>query len=99
LHFLNARIESMQAGTFDHIIFAASAQYFSTLKEVIAIALGKLRSQGEIHIIDTAFYPSAEIAAAKKRSADHFKKLGFPEMSNFYFHHTMEDLQLFRHEI
>ncbi len=99
LRFLNMGIESNGLPGFDHIIFAASIQYFSSVKEIIGFALSKLEPGGEIHILDTHFYKPGEIAAAKERTADHFNELGFPEMAAFYFHHTMEELKSFRYEI
>ncbi|NOT49896.1 MAG: class I SAM-dependent methyltransferase [Chitinophagaceae bacterium] len=99
LHFINTAIDMIGPGESDHIIFAASIQYFSSLKEILDSAIQKLKPQGEIHILDTHFYNPGEIAAAKARTVDHFTNLGFPEMSSFYFHHTMDELSSFKHEI
>jgi ubiquinone/menaquinone biosynthesis C-methylase UbiE len=99
LRFVLASIESTQLEKFDHIVFAASIQYFSSLKEVIDSAMQKLKPGGEIHILDTHFYKPQEIAGAKYRTTVHYNELGCPEMPVFYFHHTLDDLNSFRYEI
>ncbi len=97
LHFIND-IEKAEK-EFDHIIFAASIQYFPSLQEIIGTSIQQLKTGGEIHIIDTHFYKKEEITGAKKRTSDHFDRLGFPEMSSFYFHHSIDDLNSFNYEI
>jgi SAM-dependent methyltransferase len=80
---------------FDVIVFAASIQYFENLEEVLNKALGSLRKNGEVHLVDTMFYPLADIEKARKRSADYFMKLGFEQLNSFYFHHSWEGLEAF----
>jgi ubiquinone/menaquinone biosynthesis C-methylase UbiE len=100
LQFIHGGInaEELEDTQYDFIAFCASIQYFSSLKEIISQAMRKLKPNGEIHIFDTNFYAPAEISAAKERSARHFSDLGFPEMTNHYFHHSTEELNLFRVE-
>ena len=83
------------ARRFDIIIFAASIQYFSSLAQILGPSLKALHREGEIHIIDCHFYKKNEVAAAKKRSDDYYAQLGFREMSQFYHHHSREDLENF----
>jgi SAM-dependent methyltransferase len=87
--------EELQDKNFDVIIFAASIQYFSSLKKIITAATSYLTLQGEIYIMDSIFYRPREIAAARQRTRDHFSSTGCDEMTAFYFHHTMEDLKRF----
>lgn len=84
---------------YDAIIFAASIQYFSSLPEILNIALSHLTNGGEIHIIDSHFYTINNLAAAKKATADYYNELGFPEMAYHYFHHSLEALYTFRHRL
>jgi ubiquinone/menaquinone biosynthesis C-methylase UbiE len=42
---------------YDIIVFAASIQYFSSLKEIIGNAIEHLTLHGQIHILDSSFYP------------------------------------------
>ena len=86
-------------GMFDIIIFAASIQYFPSLKEIIFKAMAKLLPGGSIHIIDSHFYAPAEVPAAQKRSEDYFSAIGFEGMSENYFHHSLEELDRFNHEL
>ncbi|HUZ61627.1 MAG TPA: class I SAM-dependent methyltransferase [Hanamia sp.] len=82
---------------FDLIVFAASIQYFKSLKEIIKIALQYLTLQGEIHILDSHFYTQSEILPASKRTKKYFSQLGFPCMSQFYFHHSLHELKSFNY--
>jgi len=49
---------------FDIIIFAASIQYFESLKTILRNALSCLSPNGEIHIIDSHFYKPAKVVDA-----------------------------------
>jgi protein-L-isoaspartate O-methyltransferase len=81
---------------FDLIVFAASVQYFESLKEILKVAVRYLTLQGEIHIIDSHLYEPYEIASARQRSEKYFTGIGFPEMAHFYFHHCLHDARSFR---
>jgi SAM-dependent methyltransferase len=80
---------------FDVIVFAASIQYFPDLKKIVGESLQNLRLAGEIHIIDSHFYRENEINAARLRSCDYYQSMGFPEMQDQYFHHSLDDLRSF----
>ena len=80
---------------YDVVVFAASIQYFPSLKTIISDVLEHLQPHGSIHIIDSHVYKAGEIASAKKRSVTHFESLGFPGMSDHYFHHSMDALRQF----
>jgi ubiquinone/menaquinone biosynthesis C-methylase UbiE len=98
LKFIRAGITDIQTENekFDLIVFAASIQYFPSLKEIISQAMLKLKTNGEIHILDSVFYEPGEIKAAKERSATYYRELGFPEMTRHYFHHSTEELNFAR---
>ncbi len=84
---------------FDVIVFAASIQYFESLKKVMTKALSLLLPDGEIHLLDSPFYKSNEIALARQRTASYYQMMGFPEMTHFYFHHGKQDLDGFNKRI
>ncbi len=84
---------------YDLIVFAASIQYFKSLKQVLTIATHYLTLQGEIHIIDSHLYQPHEVIAARRRSKKYFTDLGFPEMRHFYFHHCIDDIKFFPYSI
>lgn len=92
----NERIESEK---FDAIIFAASIQYFRSLGAIIPAALRLLHPEGEIHILDSHFYRSSELEAARKRSFDYYQSLEFSEMTEYYFHHCIDELKAYDHKI
>ncbi len=97
LEFIHCGLQSetLQERNFDVIVFAASIQYFSSLKKIINAAAAYLTLQGEIYIMDSVFYRQNEIAAARQRTRDHFNSNNCEEMSAFYFHHSMEELKRF----
>jgi ubiquinone/menaquinone biosynthesis C-methylase UbiE len=84
---------------FNVIVFAASIQYFQSLKELLNIALKRLDESGEIHIIDSHFYPRKDVISAKQSSKNYYTMLGFPEMSDYYFHHSFEELQSYNFKV
>jgi ubiquinone/menaquinone biosynthesis C-methylase UbiE len=83
----------LQNSAFDVIIFAASVQYFPSLTEIVNETKKYLKPEGEIHIIDTVFYPEKEVESARQRSKNYYTSLGFPEAAQYYFHHTLEELK------
>lgn len=101
LNFINASLqdEELKDEKFDIIIFAASIQYFPSLKQVIEMAISHLTLQGEIHILDSPFYHRQETATARLRTAAYFKATGFAEMTDHYYHHDLADLENFRYKI
>jgi ubiquinone/menaquinone biosynthesis C-methylase UbiE len=97
LNFIEGDIrdEILRDNKYDLIVFAASIQYFKSLKEILNTAAKYLTLQGEIHIIDTHLYKSCEIPLARLRSKIYFTEKGFPEMADHYFHHNIKDLEYF----
>ena len=80
---------------FDIIIFAGSIQYFSSPAEIINLTLESLTASGEIHIIDSFFYTEKEVEAAKQNCREYYRKMGYPDMANYYFHHLLNDMYRF----
>ena len=101
LNFLAGDIRSGIAGDkkYDLIVFAASIQYFDSFKEIINSALQYLTLQGEIHIIDSHFYLPEKLFPARQRTKNYFSEMGFPEMSAYYFHHSLRELQSFNYKL
>jgi SAM-dependent methyltransferase len=84
---------------FDLIVFAASIQYFPSLIEIISRSKNLLNTNGEIYITDSMFYDQQDIKKARARSASYFDSIGYPEMSAWYFHHSISALECFNHKI
>jgi len=80
---------------FDAVLLASSVQYFSDLNQLLNQLKTSLRSDGEIHIIDSPFYSRDNIISAQSRTRDYYNSLGFPEMSDHYHHHTFDSFQGF----
>jgi len=106
--FKNERLDFICAGfdptmfsgqKFDVILFAASIQYFPSLKNILQSALSCLNGNGEIHIIDTNFYSLNQVEGAARRTEQYYNEMGYPEMAAYYFHHTVNDLKPFNHRV
>ena len=77
---------------FDVVVMASSIQYFADLSLLFQSLIGNLKHGGEIHILDSPFYPLEEVPAARERTRKYYAALGFPEMANHYHHHTTAPL-------
>jgi len=99
LSFIHGDLRSPVFGDrqFDVILFAASIEYFPSLKKIVHRSLFSLKTGGEIHIIDTRFHRPWEIQPARMRTLAYYTSLGYPEMADFYFHHSSRDLGSFHH--
>lgn len=97
LKFISGDIRSTQPGhdSFDIVVFAASLQYFSSIKEIMQSAFRCLRAGGEVQILDTIFYKKNDLDAAAQRTKDYYNALGFPGAADYYHHHCIEDLKNF----
>ncbi len=80
---------------FDIIVLASVIQYFADLPGLIHRLWSLVKPGGEIHLIDSPIYQEAEIPDARQRTRMYYASLGFPEMAEYYFHHTMTDLTPF----
>lgn len=80
--------ESPFTHKFDIIVINATIQYFKEPKLLFSRLKKLLNQGGEIHIIDSPFYPEDQIKAAHERSTAYYNKLGVSEMALFYFHHS-----------
>ncbi|WP_276132994.1 class I SAM-dependent methyltransferase [Polluticoccus soli] len=85
--------DDIPGGPFDIILFSASCQYFSNIKDLTGRTEKLLTPNGEIHLLDSVFYKRSQIYEAKARSMDYYSRLGFPLMAQYYFHHTTDDLK------
>lgn len=81
--------------TFDFIIINAVIQYFKNLDSLINRLFAILKLGGEIHIIDSPFYESHKVVAAKARTVKYYTDKGFPEMSQYYYHHSWNEIAKF----
>jgi ubiquinone/menaquinone biosynthesis C-methylase UbiE len=101
IQFIYGEINDLKEGEieFDIVVIAAAIQYFPSLAKIIKPVMKYLSQTGEIHIIDSHFYTLAELSAAKERSLLYYESMGFPEMAGRYFHHSLDELDLFNYSI
>jgi ubiquinone/menaquinone biosynthesis C-methylase UbiE len=78
---------------FDLIVFASSIQYFPSLPEVIKSTRLLLKKDGELHILDSPLYEQKDVAPAVKRTKVYYDSIGFPEMADSYFHHSLDEVK------
>jgi ubiquinone/menaquinone biosynthesis C-methylase UbiE len=97
LLFLNADVfqPPFPGGVFDVIVLASVVQYFPDLSSLVRELRRFLRARGELHILDSPFYETRDLEAARERTRAHYAGLGYPEMANYYFHHTYAELESF----
>lgn len=97
LKFIYADIfrEEIPLSFFDLIVLNASVQYFPDLKRLLKKLFTLLNENGELHIIDSPFYSNEDVKSAKERTRNYYLSIGFPEMSERYFHHTFSELKDF----
>ena len=85
---------------FDFIVLNASAQYFPELDTLIQHLKTLLSANGEIHIMDSPIYKSRDdVSAAASRSRNYYLGKGIPEMAEYYFHHSYQDIEDYSIEI
>lgn len=95
LHFVYGDIlqDVFPAGYFDAVVMAASLQYFRDIQALLASIRRVLKPGGFLEIIDSPFYPSQTAqAAARERSRQYFRQVGYPEMIDYYHHHLPDGL-------
>jgi len=85
--------------SIDIIIINAASQYFPDFKKLLEKLLTLIKENGEIHIIDSPFYSETEVNNARNRTIDYYRSIGFPEMTNNYFHHSFSELSGFKSEV
>lgn len=88
-----------EGAKFDIILFAASIQYFSPLRDTIQKMQQYLMDGGEIHLIDSNFYTVFNVDDAAMRTQEYYSAMGYPQMAEFYYHHTLDELATFSHKV
>lgn len=78
---------------YDLIVLAASCQYFPDIHLLTQKLISSLKPGSSVHLLDSFFYKPNELPDAKKRTKRYYAEMGIPEMSNYYFHHNIEDLK------
>jgi len=99
LNFAFANIFQIKPNVFKEefsiVVLNASVQYFPNFLNLLSKIITFLEPNGEIHIIDSPFYKKDTVLNAKERTVNYYTKLGFPEMAEYYFHHSLENLKDF----
>jgi trans-aconitate methyltransferase len=76
---------------FDIILFAASIQYFPDIHTLFHhIRAELLKPSGFILVADSPVYPLEEVSMAATRSSSYYRQRGFPEMRDYYHHHSLQ---------
>jgi len=84
---------------FDVILFAAAIPYFRDVEAILNNSLACLAENGEIHILDTHFYKPADIDDAVIRMQNYYAAMGYPEMSDHYFHYSLKNIQQYNYKV
>jgi ubiquinone/menaquinone biosynthesis C-methylase UbiE len=81
--------------SFDVIVLASVIQYFPDLPALIRALRPLLKSGGEIHLLDSPLYKPGELFLSRQRTRSYYDALGFPMMTEHYFHHSISSLDEF----
>ena len=91
---------SLDGFQFDTILLASCIQYFPDIAALVSRLLNLVKYSGNILIIDSPLYQSAgEAMEARMRSSKYFSAMGNPEMTEEYFHHTINALKPFSYTL
>lgn len=90
---------SFPRSSFDLVIFNSSIQYFKDLRILMREMFYLLKSDGEIHLINSPIYFQSELDHEKTRSANYYNSIGFKKMNEKLFHHTYESLNDYNYKI
>jgi len=88
---------SFPANTFDLVVINSALQYFQNISALMKELFFVSKTYGEVHIIDTPFYHSEEIMAAKNRTLKYYSSIGYPVMASKYFHYTLDEFKYLRY--
>lgn len=91
--------EILPPASFDAVIVASAAQYFSNLDQLIDRAKCFLKEDGCLHLIDTPFYRKSQVNKAIDRTYNYYESIATPWMTARYFHHTYNELNGHRYRI
>lgn len=80
----------------DLVLIFAAVQYFPDLHQLLQRLGALLNDGGSVHILDSPFYKDADLAEAKKRSADYYKNHSTPEMADFYHHQSWSAINKYK---
>lgn len=78
--------------SIDLVVIASALQYFPVVSALLRQLGTLLTPRGEIHVLDSPLYTTAERPAARARAEAYYAALGIPEMAAHYHHHTYESL-------
>ncbi len=94
-HFIYGDIFSDQwpQAYFDIITLNACIQYFPDLDQLLDQLMKLLTDKGEIHVLDSPFYPANEMEKAKQRTISYYQQQGVDAMISYYHHHSWEVLE------
>ncbi|MEM9820033.1 MAG: class I SAM-dependent methyltransferase [Bacteroidota bacterium] len=92
-------VDVFPAQYFDAIVLDSCVQYFPDFDQLVNRLLALLQPRGRIHILDSPFYKTQGIAAARQRTNQYYQNTSSGAMVHHYFHHTWEDLQPYTYRL
>ena len=93
--FIAACVDAMpiKPHQFDVVIAAAIVQYSPRLSAFTKLACTMCTNAGELLISDSPFYASHELAAARERTLEHYRRIDSAGMASHYHHHSLDELE------
>ncbi|MBO6494016.1 MULTISPECIES: methyltransferase domain-containing protein [Roseivirga] len=91
--------QPFKKNTFDIITLNASVQYFDDFQQLTNYLISLLRDNGELHILDSPFYNSKNVVAAKNRTFRYYSSIGFESFAENYQHRKWSELKAFNYKL
>lgn len=88
----------LRNSSIDYFTIGAAVQYFEHFDVLLDRLLFLLKEGGEVHIFDSPFYHEKDLDAARIRSQQYYTQLGYPGMSEHYYHHSYQALKSYCHD-
>ncbi len=86
-------------GQWDYVILCEAISYFPSLEKLINRCREYLKSEGEIHIIESPLFQEKELEAAQNEVETMYNEVRVPEMIPFHHLHTYQTLQNYDYSI
>ena len=90
--------DDLEGAKFEAVTINAAAQYFPDFTQLVERCFLHLAPGGELHILDTPFYLPRDVRQAEERTTKYFSSIGTPQMAEFYFHRTFNELNPYSYD-
>ncbi len=84
---------------FDLIVVNKFIEFYPNLRQFIERSQLYLKSQGELHILDSPIYKSQELEAAQTQKTNYYEAIHCEGMIRYHHFHTWDDFYPFKYKV